>query len=227
MFTRTQEILGQQVLEQLQQVRVILFGVGGVGGWCAESLIRTGVQHLTLVDFDQIALSNLNRQLVATYDAIGLPKVEQMRQRLLSINPNADIQTICQRYDEDSASQYVFDHYDYVIDAIDTLDAKALLIHQATCSSATLFSSMGAGRKLDATRIRTTEFWKVSGCPLARALRNKMRKSGHMPQKKFQCVYSDEISSESGTIAPIVGVFGMYLSHLLIQDIIRKANEQE
>jgi tRNA A37 threonylcarbamoyladenosine dehydratase len=188
MFTRTQEILGQQVFEQLQQVRVILFGVGGVGGWCAESLIRTGVQHLTLVDFDQIALSNLNRQLVATYDAIGLPKVEQMRQRLLSINPNADIQTICQRYDEDSASQYVFDHYDYVIDAIDTLDAKELLIHQATCSSATLFSSMGAGRKLDATRIRTTEFWKVSGCPLARALRNKMRKSGHMPQKKFQCV---------------------------------------
>lgn len=226
MFTRTQEILGQQVFEQLQQVRVILFGVGGVGGWCAESLIRTGVQHLTLVDFDQIALSNLNRQLVATYDAIGLPKVEQMRQRLLSINPNADIQTICQRYDENSASQYVFDHYDYVIDAIDTLDAKALLIHQATCSSATLFSSMGAGRKLDATRIRTTEFWKVSGCPLARALRNKMRKNGRLPQKKFQCVYSDEISSDSGTLAPIVGVFGMYLSHLLIQDLVQKTNGQ-
>lgn len=227
MFTRTKEILGQHILNQLQQTRVILFGVGGVGGWCAETLVRTGVQHLTIVDFDQIALSNLNRQLVATYDAIGLPKVEEMRQRLLSINPSADIQAICQRYDEDTSSQFTFDNYDYVIDAIDTLDNKALLIYQATSSSATLFSSMGAGRKLDATRIRTTEFWKVLGCPLARALRNKMRKSGLMPQKKFQCVYSDEISSESGTIAPIVGVFGMYLSHLLIQDIIRKANEQE
>ena len=193
MFTRTQEILGQHVFEQLQQVRVILFGVGGVGGWCAESLIRTGVQHLTLVDFDQIALSNLNRQLVATYDAIGLPKVEQMRQRLLSINPNADIQTICQRYDEDSASQYVFDHYDYVIDAIDTVSGKIAIAEAAMAAGVPMISCMGTGNKLDPTAFRVTDLSKTSGCPLARVMRRELKKRGIL---HLQVVYSEEAPIE-------------------------------
>ncbi len=221
-FERTEQLLGSEALQRLQNTRIILFGVGGVGGWCAEALVRTGVQHLTIVDFDTVAESNLNRQVVATAANIGLPKVEQMRQRLLAINPTADIVAINQKYDASTASYFNLSDYDYVIDAIDSLDCKALLIQEACASSATLFSSMGAGRKLDANQITVTEFWKVHGCPLARALRTHFKKNNQFPTKKFQCVFSPEVSGTSGTLAHIVGIFGFRLAELVIVDILAK-----
>ncbi len=222
-FLRTEQLLGTENLHRLQETRVILFGVGGVGGWCAEALVRTGVQHLTIVDFDTVAESNLNRQVVATAANIGLPKGEQMRERLLAINPAADIVAINQKYDATTAASFCLSDYDYVIDAIDSLDCKALLIQQACESSATLFSSMGAGKKIDASQISVTEFWKVHGCPLARALRTAFKKQNAFPAKKFQCVFSPEVSGLAGTLAHIVGIFGFRLAELVICDVMNQS----
>jgi len=219
-FERTIQLIGEAGLEKLQQAHVILFGVGGVGGWCAEALVRTGIRHLTLVDFDQVSESNLNRQIVATAANIGASKVEEMKKRLLAIMPDADITAINRKYDQETAESFDIGQYDYIIDAIDTVDCKMLLLHEATKSGATVFSSMGAGRKLDPQQIRVAEFWKVEGCPLARALRTRMKKSDMLPQKKFRCVYSPELSSDRGTLAPVVGVFGMTLASLVIRDML-------
>lgn len=225
-FERTSQLIGEDNLLRLQRTKVILFGVGGVGGWCAEALVRSGIGHLTMVDFDVVSDTNLNRQLVATATNLGQPKVLEMRQRLLSIVPEADIVAVNTKYSEATASAFCFDDYDYVIDAIDTLDCKLHLIMRATQSSATLFSSMGAGRKLHADRIQVAEFWKVQGCPLARALRDKMKRTHCFPAKPFQCVYSDEIALRdgipvrSGTLAHIVGTFGFRLADLVLNDIL-------
>lgn len=231
-FERSIQLLGQAAFERLQTTRVILFGVGGVGGWCAEALVRTGLGHLTLVDFDEVNPSNINRQIVATSDNIGYSKVEEMRKRLMTINPDLDCIAEHTRYNIGTCNDWNLADYDYVIDAIDSVDDKLLLIHRATAAideatgkRPTLLSSMGAGRKTDVSQIRVGEFSKVEGCPLARSLRRKIRDSvmnGHSlaPQRKFQCVWSPEISAESGTIAPIVGVFGMTLANLVIQDIL-------
>ncbi len=219
-FQRTEQLIGSENLQHLKVAHVILFGVGGVGGWCAEALVRTGIHHLTIVDFDNVAESNLNRQVVATSMNIGMPKVEEMRQRLLSINPTANIIAINQKYDTSTAASYNFSNYDYVIDAIDSLDCKALLIQKACTSTATLFSSMGAGRKIDASQIQITEFWKVHGCPLARALRTTFKKQNNFPAKKFQCVFSPEISGAAGTLPHIVGIFGFRLAELVLTNII-------
>lgn len=219
-FERTIQAIGAEAFARLQSANVILFGVGGVGGWCAEALVRTGVQHLTIVDFDTVADSNLNRQVVATASNIGHPKVEEMRLRLLSINPLAHITALPLKYDAATAEQFDFNQYDVVIDAIDSLDCKMLLIRRATESSAALFSSMGAGRKFDPSQIQVAEFWKVHGCPLARALRTRMKKDNMLPARKFLCVYSPELSAPSGTLAPVVGTFGFQLAALTIRYII-------
>ena len=212
MFTRTEQLIGKEGLAKLQSARVILFGVGGVGGWCAEALVRSGIMHLTIVDFDVVDTTNRNRQIVATAENIGLPKVEEMRRRLLSINPEAEIVAINQRFTAETSSAFRLSDFDYIIDAIDSVRDKAELIIAATETEAQLFSSMGAGRKLDASKIRVSEFWKVEGCPLARALRQRFKQTGRFPAKKFSCVWSPEISGEKGTMAHIVGSFGMRLA---------------
>lgn len=223
MFTRTIQLIGEEGFAALQHTRVILFGVGGVGGWCAETLLRTGIGHLTLVDFDKVDTTNLNRQLVATASNIGQNKVQEMQKRLLQICPKADIQIIDRQYNSETANNFDLAQYDIVIDAIDMVDCKALLLYNATAAGCQVYSSMGAGRKLHPQNIRTAEFWKVQGCPLARALRTKMKKTGLLPKSKIQCVYSEEIASEQGTIAPVVGVFGMTLASMVINDIVRAA----
>ena len=219
-FDRTIQAIGQEAFEKLQKTRVILFGAGGVGGWCAEALVRTGVVHLTIVDFDVVNPSNVNRQVVATRENIGQSKVEELRKRLLTINPEADILAQGIRYGYATDTQFDFNQYDYVIDAIDSVADKAYLLYRATASKATVFASMGAGRKIDTNAIRVSEFRKVEGCPLARALRTKMKKENLLPSKKFLAVWSPELSTESGTIAPAVGVFGMTLADLVIKDIL-------
>ena len=219
MFTRTIQLIGEEGFAALQRARVILFGVGGVGGWCAEALLRTGIGHLTLVDFDKVDNTNRDRQVVATASNIGQSKVIEMQKRLLSIAPEADIQAIDRQYNSDTADTFDLAQYDLVIDAIDMVECKALLLYNATAAGCKVYSSMGAGRKTDPQKIRTAEFWKVQGCPLARALRTRMKKAGLMPASKIQCVYSEEISGEKGTLAPVVGVFGMTLASMVINHV--------
>ena len=219
MFTRTIQLIDEDGFAALQRARVILFGVGGVGGWCAETLLRTGIGHLTLVDFDKVDTTNLNRQVVATHENIGQSKVLEMQKRLLSIAPEADVQAIDRQYNNETANTFNLAQYDIVIDAIDMVECKALLFYNATTAGCKVYSSMGAGRKTDPQKIRTAEFWKVQGCPLARALRTKMKKVGLMPTSKIQCVYSEEISGDQGTLAPVVGVFGMTLASMVINDL--------
>ena len=219
MFTRTIQLHGEDGFRALQNARVILFGVGGVGGWCAEALLRTGIGHLTIVDFDKVDTTNLNRQVVATHENIGQSKVFEMQKRLLSIAPQADIQAIERQYNANTADTFDLAQYDIMVDAIDMVECKALLLYRATQAGCKVFSSMGAGRKTDPQKIRTAEFWKVQGCPLARALRTKMKKANLLPAAKIQCVYSEEISGDQGTLAPIVGVFGMTLASIVINDL--------
>ncbi len=219
MFTRTIQLLGEKGFRALQDARVILFGVGGVGGWCAEALLRTGIGHLTIVDFDKVDTTNLNRQVVATHDNIGQSKVFEMQKRLLSIAPQADIQAIERQYNAATADTFDLAQYDIVVDAIDMVECKALLLYRATQAGCKVYSSMGAGRKTNPQKIRTAEFWKVQGCPLARALRTKMKKANLLPAAKIQCVYSEEISGDQGTLAPVVGVFGMTLASMVINDL--------
>jgi tRNA A37 threonylcarbamoyladenosine dehydratase len=196
-FSRNELLIGREAVHRTETARVILFGVGGVGSWCAESLIRSGIRHLTIVDSDRISVSNMNRQLPATTETVGLVKVDVLKKRLLSINPYADIAAIEAAYTAETSESFRLDTYDYILDAIDSLEHKVSLIVNATRTNATFFSSMGAALKLDPSRIRTTEFWKVQGCPLAAALRRKLKKS-IMPAKKFLCVFSDEVLENKG-----------------------------
>ncbi len=197
-FNRTELLLGRDIVNDITRKRVILFGVGGVGSWCAESLVRSGIQHLTIVDSDRICASNINRQLMATTKTVGQVKVEALKERLLSINPSAEITALQKIFSEETADSFDLDSFDYIIDAIDSLKNKALLIELACQTKAKLFSSMGAALKMDSTKIKVAEFWKVTGDPLARALRNRFKKQKQFPKRKFQCVYSDELLQNKG-----------------------------
>jgi len=240
-FGRVELLLGHEALERIASKRVIIFGVGGVGSWCAESLVRSGIRRLTIVDPDRVCTTNINRQLMATINTVGQPKVEVLEARLLSINPDAEITTLRKVFTAETAEEFGIGNYDYVIDAIDSLKDKAALILKTLQTNAHLYSSMGAALKLDPTRIRVAEFWKVQGDPLARALRKKFKHQQQFPEKKFMCVYSDEllqnqgtVSTEdevpamfnkpqtNGTLAHITAIFGFMLAGLVIQDIIGK-----
>lgn len=223
-FQRARILLGDENAQQLGTTRVIIFGVGGVGSWCAEALVRTGVTHLTIVDMDIVAPSNVNRQLMATTKTVGEVKVEALKKRLLEINPKAEITALQKRFCEETIEEFHLDDYDVIIDAIDSLDDKRLLIECACRTKALFYSSMGAALKTDPTKIRVAEFWKVQGCPLARALRQRFKKIGHRPAHKFQCVYSDEHreADGKGSIVHITGIFGFTLTGLVIEDIIKK-----
>ena len=225
-FQRTEILLGEATMNRLKQTRVILFGIGGVGSWCAESLTRTGIGHLTIVDFDRVAPSNINRQLPATTETIGELKTSALKKRLLSINPNVEIVDIPKLYDEASSASFQLDTYDYIIDAIDNVDCKIHLILAATQTKAILFSSMGAAQKLSISHVQTAEFWKVNGCPLAKTLRSKMKKAGTIPSRKFTCVFSNEERSDipKGTVMHITAVFGLTLAGLVIQDLKKESD---
>ena len=197
-FRRTELLLGDEKMARLAQKRVIIFGVGGVGSWCAESLVRSGIRRLTIVDSDRVCITNINRQLMATTKTVGQVKVEALKERLLSINPAAEITALQQIFSQETAESFGLGDYDYIVDAIDSLKDKALLILMATQTGARFFSSMGAALKMDPTRIRVAEFWRVQGDPLARALRKRFKRDGQYPKRKFQCVYSDELLQNLG-----------------------------
>ena len=230
-FRRTELLLGEELMERLSSKRVIIFGVGGVGSWCAESLVRSGIRHLTIVDSDRVCITNINRQLMATSKTVGQVKVDALKERLLSINPSAEITALQQIFTAETADSFDIGSYDYIIDAIDSLKDKSLLILKATQTDAKFFSSMGAALKLDPTRIKITEFWKVQGDPLARALRKRFKHDGQYPKRKFLCVCSDELLANkkpidpddkgNGTIAHITAIFGFMLASLVIQDAVK------
>ena len=223
-FRRSELLLGDEAMSRIAEKRVIIFGVGGVGSWCAESLVRSGIRHLTIVDSDSVCASNINRQLMATTETVGCVKVDVLRERLLTINPAAEITAIHEFFTAETADSFHLDTYDYIIDAIDSLKDKALLILMATQTDAKLFSSMGATLKLDPTRIKVDEFWKIQGDPLARVLRKRFKREGQYPSRKFQCVYSDELiepqGEGKGSIVHITAIFGFMLAGLVIQDIV-------
>ena len=198
LFRRSELLLGEDVMNRIACARVIVFGVGGVGSWCAESLVRSGIKHLTIVDSDRVCITNINRQLMATSETIGHVKVDALKTRLLSINPSAEITALQKIFNEETADEFHIGDYDYIIDAIDSLKDKALLILMACQTEARLFSSMGAALKMDPMRIRVSEFWKVQGDPLARALRKKFKSQGQFPKRKFKCVFSDELLQNKG-----------------------------
>ena len=239
-FRRSELLLGSEAMERIAEKRVIIFGVGGVGSWCAESLVRSGIRKLTLVDSDRVCITNINRQLMATTKTIGQVKVDALKERLLTINPSAEITALQQIFTAETAESFDIGSYDYIIDAIDSLKDKALLILMATSlpslrvdgsGAPKFFSSMGAALKLDPTRIKIAEFWKVQGDPLARALRNRFKRDKQFPKRKFQCVYSDELLQNqkpvdpddrgNGTIAHITAIFGFMLAGLVVQDVVK------
>lgn len=225
-FDRAELLLGEEKMERLRQTRVILFGVGGVGSWCAEALVRTGIGHLTMVDPDDVAPSNINRQLPATVLTLSRPKVEVMAERLREINPDCEIIARRERYCAETEAAFPLEGFDYVIDAIDSVADKALLILRATSApGVTLLSSMGAARKLDPGRIQVAEFWQVKGCPLAAALRSRFKRQGVFPRRKFKCVFSDEVrpngrpDGPNGSLMQITATWGMRLAALLINSL--------
>ena len=267
LFNRTELLLGSEAMELIRSKRVIIFGVGGVGSWCAECLVREGIMHLTLVDSDVVCVTNCNRQLMATTKTIGEPKVEALRKRLLEINPEADILALQKNYSEETKNDFNLESYDYVIDAIDSLKDKISLIIKATSplpapplgechisadlplkalpqrgsGEGAFFSSMGAALRIDPTKVRVSEFWKIKGDPLAAAMRSAMRRNKLFPARKFLCVHSEEPPlpnlgkalqdgsqtfnkvQTNGSLCHITAIFGMTLAGLVIQDICRKS----
>lgn len=231
---RAELLLGKNNIERLQSIRVIMFGLGGVGSWCAEALVRSGVRNITIVDCDVVCVTNCNRQLMATSRTIGQVKVEALKKRLLEISPDANITAYQKRYESATAEEFHLEEYDYIIDAIDSLKDKADLILRATAlpKHITFISSMGAALRCDPFMIRKAEFWKVKGDPLARALRDRFKRNKTFPSRKFQCVYSEEppmknIGTDDGThangsLCHITAVFGMSIAGIVINDVVDK-----
>ena len=188
-FSRTELLLGTEGLARLGRARVAVFGIGGVGGYAVEALARSGIGTLDLIDDDRVCLTNLNRQIIATYRTIGEQKVEVARQRVEEINPKATVYTHPVFYTPETAGQFDFSQYDYVIDAIDTVSGKLELVEQAYRSGVPIISSMGAGNKLDPTALEVADIYETSVCPLARVMRRELKRRG-IP--KLKVVYSRE-----------------------------------
>ena len=188
-FSRTELLFGKAAMEKLASSRVAVFGIGGVGGYVCEALVRSGVGAFDLIDDDKVCLTNLNRQIIATRKTVGKYKTDVMKERILEINPKAVVNTYKTFYMPDTADQFDFSQYDYVVDAIDTVTGKLMLVEQAKASGTPIISSMGAGNKMDPTGFMVTDIYKTSVCPLAKVMRRELKKRGI---KKLKVVYSQE-----------------------------------
>ena len=231
-LSRTNLLLGAETLRRLEDARVAIFGLGGVGGWCAEALARSGIGNMMIVDFDTVQESNINRQIIALESTVGQAKVEAFSRRLKDINPQISLDERKVFYSEQNASEFELEKFDYVIDAIDSLDSKVALIrHVLSLEGVKLYSSMGAALKKDIFAISASNFKKVQGDGLARALRQRFKKSGGIPEKPFTCVWSAEklqnqVAQEGGrgkramgSIMHITAAFGLALANLVINDM--------
>ena len=225
-FSRSKALLGAETMEALRTKRVIIFGVGGVGSYAAEALIRTGLIHLTMVDGDTVQPSNINRQLPATRATLGMPKVEALKQRLLSINPEAEIEAIAEFYHDDNENlKSQITNHQYLIDAIDSVNDKVdLILYASRVRVMKVFSSMGAALRFDPTQVTTGELMAIKGDALAKAVRARMKKIGQHPYKKIRCVYSTEQAQRCetrGSLMQVTAVFGLTLASLVVEDIRR------
>ena len=232
-FSRTERLLGKENMEKLAAARVCIFGIGGVGGYVAEALARSGVGHLELVDNDVICLSNLNRQIIATHETLGRYKADVMKERILSINPTAEVTVYKCFYLPETRAQFDFTNYDYVVDAIDTVAGKIALVLQAEESGTPVISSMGAGNKLDPAAFQVADIYQTSVCPLAKVMRRELKRRG---VKKLKVVYSKEqpvavqndeeslLSSPRrsipGSIAFVPSVAGLIIAGEVVKDLV-------
>lgn len=236
-FSRTELLIGKEGMERLSNSRIAVFGVGGVGGYAVEALARSGVGELDLIDNDQVALTNLNRQIIATTKTLGKDKVDVAKERVLEINPSAKVNIYKTFYLPDTKDQFDFTKYDYVVDAIDTVSGKISLVVQAQEAGTPIISSMGAGNKLDPTAFRVADIYKTSVCPLAKVMRRELKKRGI---KKLKVVYSEEkpITPEQniemekeeqlqrrqvpGSVAFVPSVVGLIIAGEVIKDLIKR-----
>lgn len=188
-FSRTQLLLGQPAMKKLSECRVAVFGIGGVGGFTCEALVRSGVGAFDLIDDDKVCLTNINRQIIATRSSIGKYKVDVMRERMLDINPDVQVREWKTFFLPENADEFPFEEYDYVVDAVDTVTAKIQLVMKANEHGVPVISCMGAGNKLDPTQFKVSDIYKTRYCPLAKVMRHEMKKRG---VKKLKVVYSEE-----------------------------------
>ncbi len=235
-FIRAALLLGESGIARLSRKSVIVFGIGGVGSFTAEAFARCGVGRLTFVDDDVVAVSNINRQLVALHSTVGRKKAEVMRARALDINPHAEAEARCLFYGAETADSFDLAQYDYIVDAMDTVTSKILLIERASACGVPIISAMGAGNKLDPTGFIVTDIFKTSGCPLARVMRRELKKRGI---ESLKVVYSREeaktpleaIHADAGThvkrqtpgsVSFVPPVAGLILAGEAIRDMLRQ-----
>lgn len=232
-FERSAFIIGEEGVEKLQQSHIAVFGVGGVGGYVVEALVRSGIGEITIVDNDTICLSNINRQIIATHDTVGQYKVDVMEKRIKSINPNAIIHSHRCFFLPENADQFDFASYDYVVDAIDTVAGKLELVEKAQAAGTPIMCSMGAGNKLDPTKFEVADISKTSICPLAKVMRSECKKRGI---KKLKVVYSKELPitpvmqpeeptqrrSTPGSIAFVPSAAGLIIASTVVRDLLGK-----
>ncbi|MBE6880076.1 MAG: tRNA threonylcarbamoyladenosine dehydratase [Ruminococcaceae bacterium] len=228
-YKRTSMLIGEEGVNALKQKTVAVFGVGGVGGYVAEALARAGVGHLVLIDKDDVSDSNRNRQIIALTSTVGRPKVEVMRERILDINPEATVTAKQLFFLPETAGEFDFSSYDYVVDAVDTVTAKIELAVSCKKNSVPLISSMGTGNKLDPTAFKVADIYKTSVCPLARVMRRELKKRGI---ESLKVVYSEEEpiingkETENGKPVPasisfVPSVAGLIIAGEVIKDLIR------
>ena len=236
-FLRTAMLLGEDSLTRLQKARVAVFGIGGVGGYTVEALARSGIGAIDLIDSDTVSVSNINRQILATHRTVGMPKVEAGRQRILDINPECRVTTHPVFYTPDTADQFDFTQYDYIVDAIDTVTGKLALVERAMAAGTPIICCMGTGNKLDASAFRVSDISKTSMCPLARIMRKELSKRGI---KHLKVVYSQEEALSPtgweeeaaalgkrqipGSVAFVPGAAGLILAGEVIKDIAAQAS---
>ena len=188
-FSRTELLLGKEAMDKLANSRVAVFGIGGVGGYVCEALVRTGVGAFDLIDDDKVCLTNLNRQIIATRKTVGQYKVDVMKERMLEINPKVDVRVHKCFFLPENAEEFPFEEYDYIVDAVDTVTAKISLVMKAQEMNIPIISSMGAGNKMDASKFQVADIYKTKVCPLAKVMRRELKKRG---VKKLKVVYSEE-----------------------------------
>ncbi len=234
-FSRTQILLGEEAMQKLSRARVAVFGIGGVGGYVVEALARCGVGQLDLIDSDTVSVSNINRQILATHSTVGKLKVDAARERILDINPNCIVRTFPCFYLPDTADQFDFSRYDYIVDAIDTVTGKLELVQQAQRTNTPIICSMGTGNKLNPAALEVADISKTSVCPLARIMRKELKKRGI---NHLKVVYSKEdvmtpVGAEEeaarlgkrqipGSVSFVPGAAGLILAGEVIKDLIRE-----
>lgn len=235
-FSRIEALMGEEAMNKLYKAHVAVFGIGGVGGHAVEALARCGIGTLDLIDSDCVAVSNINRQLIATHRTVGKKKVEVMKEHILDINPDATVNTWDLFFLPETAEQFDFAQYDYIVDAVDTVSAKLALVEAAEAAGVPIISCMGAGNKLDPTAFEVTDIYKTSVCPLAKVMRRELKKRGI---KKLKVVYSKEEAltpqwgeapeneenrarrTTPGSVAFVPSVAGLIMASEVVKDLAR------